>query len=99
MALTTDAFAGEAITVANTAIGPTSATFAPSGEAPAQRAVVTVETASLRYRYDGTAPTASVGHLALPGEVIVVDGVDNVAKLRMIRTGSTSAVVHVTYER
>lgn len=99
MALMPDAFAGEAITVADSAIGPTSATRAPSGQAPAERAVVTVETASLRYRYDGTAPTSSVGHLALPGEVIVVEGVDNVEDLLMIRTGATSAAVHVTYER
>lgn len=95
----TSGFAGEAITVAATAIGPTAATHASATTRKATRAYVTVETASIRVRYDGTAPTAAIGHLKQAGEEFVVEGSANIAALLMIRTGATSASVHITYER
>lgn len=95
----TSAFAGEAITVADTAIGPTAATHVATTTRKATRAYVTVETASIRVRYDGTNPTASVGHLKQAGEEFIIEGSANIAALKMIRTGSTSASVHITYER
>lgn len=96
----TDAFAFETITVAATAIGPTEATRAGDASiSAAQAAYITVETASIRLRYDGTDPTATVGHLVQAGETLRLEGSGNIAALKMIRSGTTSAAVSVTYER
>lgn len=92
------AFDDEPITVAATAIGVTAATAKLGETDAATRAVFTVETAQIRYRYDGTAATASVGHIAEAGEAFVIEGTGNIDNLSMIRTGATSATVHATYE-
>lgn len=61
-------------------------------------ALVTVETNPIRVRFDGTNPTASVGHLFNAGDSFVVSGQNAVSKLRMIATGS-NATVNCTYFR
>lgn len=94
-----DAFDFESITVAATAIGFTAATFDPSDAASAQRAVLSVETAQIRYRYDGTDPTSLIGHILEPGDTLVVDGYTNINAFKAIRTGATSGTIRVTFER
>ena len=71
----TTAFAGEQLTVSSTAIGGTRTTYAPvvagtlKPDGPAARkCIVTVETNSVRVRWDGTDPTGAIGHLLLPGD-------------------------------
>lgn len=64
----------------------------------AQRAVITTEDQSMRYTYDGTAPTTTVGHLATAGTIITLNGYDNIANFKAIRTGGSSAEINVTYE-
>jgi len=66
--------------------------------ADAVRAVLTLETAQVRYTYDGTAPTAAVGHLVEIGDVLIVEGAAALAAFRAFRTGSTSGVFHYTLE-
>lgn len=39
----------------------------------AKGALITVEASQLRYRDDGTAPTASVGHILAVGDVLTLD--------------------------
>lgn len=63
----------------------------------ATRALITVETAELRYRMDGTAPTAADGHLADHRDMIVLTSATDIAGFRAIRTGATSAVIRVSY--
>lgn len=92
-------FAFETITVANSAIGCTAATANPSNAPGAVRAVMTLETAQIRYRYDGTDPTSTVGHLLEIGETLVLEGADNIRRFKAIRTGSTSGALSTTYER
>ena len=97
-------FGHEAVTVATTSIGFTAGTITPTTAAagstrPAHRAVVTAETAQMRYRYDGTDPTASTGHLLDVGDVLVVEGIVNVQTIRFIRTGATSGTITCSYER
>lgn len=87
----------ESITVAAAAIGFTSGSWNPS-TGHANRAVVTVETASVRYRYDGSDPTAAEGHLLNAGDVLIVVGYDALSATKFIRT-SSSATLKVTYER
>lgn len=96
----TSGFAHESVTIADTAGGTalTSATYNPDGEPGAVRAVLTLEAAQIRWTYDGTAPTTTVGHLMETGEKIALDGAETIRQFRAIRTGATSGVLHVTYE-
>lgn len=92
-------FAHESITIDSTSGGKgfTLATYtASSGVA---RALITAETAQMRYTYDGTAPTTTVGHLLEVGDVLIVEGRMNIDAFRAIRTGGSSGAITVTYER
>lgn len=79
--------AHESITVSSTAIGGTAATIANK-----HHAVITVETAQIRYTVDGTTPTATVGHIADDGNVIKLESADEVQKFRAIRTGADATL-------
>lgn len=61
----------------------------------AVRAFCTVESNSVRIRFDGSDPNSSTGHLIAASDYFVVDGEQNVANLKMIR-GSGDATVQVT---
>jgi hypothetical protein len=64
----------------------------------ASRIRITVETQGVRYRYDGTAPTASVGHLLPATAELILTGTENVRQFRIIRSGGSDATVMVTLE-
>ena len=82
----------ESITVADSAIGLTAAKYLD-----AEHAEITLETAQIRFRLDGTDPTSSEGHLVEVGDVITLNSAAQIAIFRAIRTGSTSGVLKVTY--
>jgi hypothetical protein len=65
--------------------------------AGANRAYITIETASIRFRVDGTAPTASVGHLVEAKGIIELHSIAEIEKFKAIRTDSTSASAMITY--
>ena len=93
----------ESITVSSTAIGLTSSLYNPStvGTRPldqAQYVIITSETNDIRYRIDGTDPTASVGHKLVAGSSMVLAGYSAIVKFKSIATGS-DATLMVTYER
>ena len=94
-------FAYESLTVAATAKIMTVATYKPATteSSHAKRAFITVETAQVRYRYDGTDPTSSEGHILNVNDVLILTGIGNLSKFRAIRTGGTSGVLKVTYEK
>lgn len=94
-------FAFEALTVAGTAVGFTVATYTPDGDTgqPAISAVATVEDAQIRYRTDGTNPSATVGRVANPGDEIVVWGKSDIDAIRFIRTGGVSATLQTEFAR
>jgi len=100
MSKATQAYDYEAVTVSNTAIGCTAAklTYTPTlGNArKAHEIHVTIETDSVRYRFDGGTPTAAIGHLATAGTVISIKGPANLAKFLMIRV-TTDASAKITY--
>lgn len=91
-------FAFETITVSSVSIGFTAATYAPTGEQQAFAALVSLETNAIRFRSDGTAPTAAVGHAVSAGSNIEVCGTANVRNFRMIRQ-SADATATVSYFR
>jgi hypothetical protein len=94
------ASAFEKLTVSTTVVPPTPAkvqTTTTAGlKANACKAFVTVETNSIRVRYDGSDPDANTGHLLTAGSSITLIGEQNVAHLRMIRA-SADATVQITY--
>lgn len=86
------AFAYESITVAATAIGGTAATYLD-----AVAAEISLETDDVRFRVDGTAPTAAEGHLIESGDIVILESPNDIAGFRAIRTGAISGVLKVTY--
>ncbi len=85
-------FAYESKTIAATAVGCTAGTYGD-----ATRAEMTLETAQIRYRIDGTSPTASEGHLVEVGDLIILKSAAQIANFEAIRTGGVSGVLKCTY--
>lgn len=92
-------FGFETVTVAAVAIGLTAATYAPASGENAEEAFITLALGTLRYRYDGTDPSATVGHVLTDGGSIVLKGQNQMSQFKAIRTTATSGVLSVTYER
>lgn len=90
----------ESITVSTTAIGFTASKILQNETGGFKRrctkALFTVETNSIRFRLDGTAPTATVGHLMAAGDSFLVTGDTNITNMKLIRQ-SADATVMVTY--
>lgn len=90
------AFAADTDTVSSTALDLTDIGTALTAEvvADADAAHISVFTDAIRYTYDGTTPTASVGHLIAANDEKILIGRTNVAALQMIRvTGDASVFV------
>ena len=87
----------ETITVADTAIGLTASKLASTPRP--KKVYITFETASCRFRYDGTDPSSTVGHLLVPTSSIVLEGFSQMNNVKFIRTGGTNAVAQVSYLR
>lgn len=83
----------ESVIVSSAAIGMT--TTVADGQLP-HAAVITVEDATLRYREDGTDPTASEGHQAGPGDVITLTQRDQVVNFRAIRKDGVDATIRIS---
>lgn len=93
------AYATERITVDAT-VGGVALTFSKFLPAPHGRcADLTVESAQIRYQTDGTAPTSTTGRIANPTDYITLNNPSELWNFRAIRTGGTSATLHVIYYR
>ena len=95
----TDIFAFEALSVSGSATQFTVATYAPSDGTNAISATVQCQVAQVRWRADGTDPTATVGTLLEIGDEIVVWGSRDITSFRAIRTGGTSATLATNFAR
>lgn len=58
--------------------------------------LITVETAAVRFRIDGTAPTATVGHVLEVGDVLELRGMGELSKFQAIRRDGTDATLRVS---
>ena len=87
-----DAQAFESVTVAATAQALTSATVSTH-----TYGVLTLETASIRFRLDGVDPTAAEGHLLQVGDTLILTSNADLLSFRGFRTGATSGVLKCTY--
>lgn len=86
----------EKITASGTAVALDPDKVEPANGIAAQRVTLNVETAAVRIRFDGTAPTATDGVPIASGASFVLDQSANIKKLQIIaQTGSP--VVHVVY--
>lgn len=83
----------ETLSVTGTAGGLTQATAGGSN-----KATVTVEVAPVRFRVDGTAPTATVGHLLDVGDTLVLGSNDEIERIKFISSDGVTASLSVTYE-
>ncbi len=81
----------EKLAVADSSIGLASV---PS---MATRAYIQCDTAAVRFRYDGTAPTTAEGTLIAADGSVTLKGEDVLGSVRFIRTTSTSASLKVAY--
>ena len=88
----------EEITIDNTlgGVGLTSTKLTTT--AKPKECFITVETAPIRYRMDGGAPTSAVGHQLFPTDSIRIDGLKNMENFRAIRI-SASGKIFVSYKR
>ncbi len=93
----TKGYGVQKLTVSNVSIGVTIPTGADDSSFP-KALFVTVEADAIRFRYDGTAPTATDGHKVDAGGNFTVEGHENVVNFRMIRV-TGDATVQVTFER
>ncbi|HEX6038902.1 hypothetical protein [Longimicrobium sp.] len=87
------------ITVSTSSIGFTAGNITSANQGNAVLAVVSVQSAAIRYRDDGLAPTSSVGHPVAADTVIVVCGRAAVLGFRAIRSGGSDATLDVSYYR
>lgn len=88
----------EQITVANSAVGFTSATISEgNGHPQANIASCRLQTAQIRWTVDGTMPTSTVGTPLEIGDYLTLMSPDLVQKFRAIRTGGTSGVLNCNY--
>jgi hypothetical protein len=88
-----DPFAYESITVTGTAKVLTAGTYTTD----AKKAFISIESASVRWRVDGTAPTISEGHLSYPAQTITLNGYAQIARFQVILATATSATIKITY--
>lgn len=94
------AFAFETLSPAASAVAFTAATRNPTnGNAPATVAVVSVVSGSIRVRWDGTAPTTTVGHRLTAGDWLTLTDQQAMRNFQCISDDGGTAEVAVTFER
>ena len=86
----------EKITATGTAVALTQSTYNPATRGNATKAMITIETVSIRWRVDGTAPTSTTGHLATTTDVIYLNTLQDIEKFRFIGISGT-ATLQVSY--
>jgi len=64
----------------------------------AASAFLTNDGAAIRYTYDGTTPSATVGHLLPDGGILVLNGQNQMSQFKCFRE-TTDSEISITYER
>lgn len=91
-------FAYESLDVEDSVKSLTELKYKNSEGQYAKRAIIKVENAQLRYRYDSGNPIATDGMLLNPMDVLILTTSANIRNFRAIRKGTTSAKIFITYE-
>ena len=82
----------ESLTISTTAVALTAATV--SG---LTYALITNEAGAVRFRLDGTAPTASVGHVMLDGDSLVLNSAHELVNAQFISRDGVTATLRCSY--
>ena len=82
-------------TVSTVALSLTDLGFSAAEVDAADRALISIETNSIRYTVHGTAPTSANGHLVTAGTTFTVEGHELLSNLKLIRA-SADAVAQIT---
>lgn len=85
----------ETITVSSTAVGLATTTYSPTGRGQMTTCTARLETAQVRFRFDGTAPTSTVGFLLEDGDVLTIERHDHMRLIKFIRTTGADATLSV----
>lgn len=88
----------EAITIDGDVRVLTESRYKSATNGNAKRAIITVETAQIRYRVTGDNPSSSVGHLLNADDVVTLVGIAAIANFKATKVSSSGAI-YVTYER
>ena len=82
-------------------VGAASIGFRIPADTRPVRGYVTVETAAIRFRFEGNKANGGIGggHLANAGDEFTVEGVDNIKNFQMAADTATSAKVYYTLEK
>ena len=83
---------GVAIDFETLTLGAAAEGFSPQRAGRANRAWLTVEGGSLRYRLDGDDPTPAVGHLLAAGHTLELEHRDQVQRIRLIAVAASATV-------
>ncbi len=93
----------ETLTVSTVAVPFTATTIYNLQPFVKLSAFVTIEGNNIRYRFDGTAPTSTVGHLGSVGETITFDKIDDIMNFKAIKdslsAGDSTLTVSYKNER
>ena len=65
----------------------------------ASTAFLTNAGAAICYTYDGTTPSATVGHVLADAGNLVLAGQNQMSNFKAFRQGSTDSTITITYER
>ena len=84
-------------TIAVDAVTPVGLTTTQISTQPMRRVFLSIETQSVRLRYDGGPPSTTVGHLLVAGSFFTLDSADAIRQLRLIATTGTASI-HLTGE-
>lgn len=84
--------ASESLTVSNTSVGLTEATFGNL-----THAFITCEVAAVRFWLDGTAPTATVGHNLEVGDTLELESEPQLQNVRFIRRDGVDSTLRCSY--
>ena len=82
----------ESLTISSTAVAITAGNIDQHHD----DALITVEVAAVRFRIDGTAPTATVGHILEVGDVLELRGMGEIGKFQAIRRDGSDATLRVS---
>ena len=64
----------------------------------ASRARISARTTGAMFTYNGTTPSATVGHLVAANATVLVEGQANIAALKFIQESGGNAVITITLE-
>jgi len=86
----------EQLTVSSTVKTLTEGVYKPNRREKAQKALITVETDSVRFLTNGDTPTSSFGMLGSNGDTIELESYDEISKFCAIRI-TNDVTLNITY--